>query len=380
MTELKIRVDVEETVYEAPTPWRLLGGKGKARHVVDLCARHGIKPASLLEVGAGDGSILKALSDFAFCEDMHAVEISRSGVEMILGQNIKHLRSCATFDGYRLPFPDKSIDLIVLSHVLEHVEFERALLREIARVSKFQVIEIPMDCNALHDPVYHFLGPSYGHINAHSPDALRFLLSTENLLVLDEMLGAYDYEVQEYDYFVNNSNPRTPESEARLRASYDESAAKFAALDRSAQIRVSSFFAVLCRSETHAEKVERALAAIKACIDRQQLQPSRLIFEHYIPKESAVTHAFEIATYALDRWPRGALDYLGRIPAGSEHAAEAERLRERANEAMAQAAASPAPQPVPSVDTVAPQAEGQGGLSRTLPFLRPLIRRIRRPG
>ena len=114
--------------------WRMLGAKYKAQHIIDVSQGRTFK--KVLEVGAGDGSILKFLVDADFAPEYQAVEISDSGVEHILARNIKNVKSVQVFDGYKLPFADDSFDLIILSHVLEHVEHERVLLREIKRVAR----------------------------------------------------------------------------------------------------------------------------------------------------------------------------------------------------------------------------------------------------
>src|SRR5580704_15704537 len=123
--------------------WRMLGAKYKAQHIIDVCKSHNFK--KVLEVGAGDGSILKFLADQNFAPEYHAVEISESGVAHILSRNINDLLSVQLFDGYKLPFEDNSFDLVILSHVLEHVEHERMLLREIKRVANHCIIEVPLD-------------------------------------------------------------------------------------------------------------------------------------------------------------------------------------------------------------------------------------------
>src|SRR5438445_12883923 len=41
--------------------WRALGARGKADHIVSLCARAGVVPARTLEVGCGDGALLSDL-------------------------------------------------------------------------------------------------------------------------------------------------------------------------------------------------------------------------------------------------------------------------------------------------------------------------------
>jgi len=126
--------------------WRMLGAKFKAQHIIDVSKGREFK--KVLEVGAGDGSILKFLADANFSPEYQAVEISESGVEHIKARNIPNLKSVQLFDGYKLPFEDNSFDLIILSHVLEHVEHERILLRELKRVARHYIIEVPLDYRA----------------------------------------------------------------------------------------------------------------------------------------------------------------------------------------------------------------------------------------
>lgn len=306
-SNISLPVHVEETTYEVPTPWRMVGAEGKADHVIDLCTRNGLSPGSLLEVGAGDGAILMWLGKKSFCKAMHAVEISQSGVRVILDQRISGLVSCQPFDGYNLPFKDDCFDLAILSHVLEHVEYERALLREVARISKYQIIEIPMDFGALQNDHFQMLGPSYGHINAHSPASFRFLLSTENLVILDGMLGQYTLALQEYDYFVNNSREKTPEAVATFRARFEQEKKAYEALPIEQQERRASFYAVLTRTETEQERTMRALNAAKSYIQSGQIQAARLIFGRYVPKTEEMEASLDIARFCLHshHWQAG---------------------------------------------------------------------------
>ena len=51
--------------------WRMLGAKYKAQHIIDVSKGRTFK--KVLEVGAGDGSILKFLADSNFAPEYHAV-------------------------------------------------------------------------------------------------------------------------------------------------------------------------------------------------------------------------------------------------------------------------------------------------------------------
>jgi SAM-dependent methyltransferase len=125
--------------------WRALGALGKARHVIELCRRARIDPASTLEVGCGDGALLCELGARGFGGRLHGVEISAAAVE--IARERTQIESVSLYDGSRLPAPDGAYDLGVLSHVLEHVEEPAALLAEAARVCAGVVLEVPLEDN-----------------------------------------------------------------------------------------------------------------------------------------------------------------------------------------------------------------------------------------
>lgn len=168
--------------------WRETGARQKARNIMEVT--RGMAFNKVLEVGAGDGSILKFLSEAGFAKEYYAVEISGSAIQRIRERHIPQLVQVLPFDGYAIPFPDHSFDLVILSHVLEHVEYERKLLRELQRLAPNQVIEVPKDYRfGVDKKVPHFL--SYGHINTYTPSSLRFLLRSEGFTVLQQKIGVY---------------------------------------------------------------------------------------------------------------------------------------------------------------------------------------------
>ena len=68
------------------------------------------------------------------------------------------------------------------------------LLREIQRVSKYQIMEVPIDFSFYVDKRFsHFL--SYGHINIYTPSLFRFLLKTESFDILKDKCYLYDNEI-----------------------------------------------------------------------------------------------------------------------------------------------------------------------------------------
>ncbi len=171
------------------TTWRDLGALGKARNLAELCAPLGLN--HFLDVGAGDGAVLAALNKFNFNLTCTALEISESGVDKILKRNLSTVKEVRLFDGYKIPFEDKTFELATCSHVIEHVEHPRLLLREIHRVSEYQYFEIPIDFSFFVDnKVKHYL--SYGHINIFTPSLFKFLLKSEGFEVVNEKFVFYD--------------------------------------------------------------------------------------------------------------------------------------------------------------------------------------------
>jgi SAM-dependent methyltransferase len=171
----------------------------------------------VLECGAGEGSILQQLDAAGFCPEMHAVEIAPSGLRAIQRRGLPTLAGALRFNGYNLPYRDKSFDLAILSHVLEHVEHPRLLLRELRRVSRYQVIEVPLDYSPRVDrAVDHYL--AYGHLNIFTPALLRFLLRSEGLMPLRDRYDPGRAELQKFQLYRMQGLRRTPLSELRRRA------------------------------------------------------------------------------------------------------------------------------------------------------------------
>ena len=197
--------------------WRMLGAKYKAQNIVDVC--RGIQPKKILEVGAGDGSILHYLNEWKFGNELYALEISESGISRIEERNLSRVCEVTSFDGYKIPYPDDSFDLIILAHVLEHVEHERILLRELKRVAKFIVIEVPKDYRyGVDKRMEHFL--NYGHINMYTPTLLRFLLQSEGLEIMADKLSLTEPETVKFNEFINKKHPKSSIKNIKIELEY----------------------------------------------------------------------------------------------------------------------------------------------------------------
>lgn len=163
--------------------WRRLGAIDKAANVVALCRN--IAASSVLEIGAGDGAVLSRLSELGFGKELHAAEISHSGVSVIQGRAIPRLVECRVFDGYHLPWGGGTFDLAILSHVIEHVEHPRQLLHEAGRVARHVFVEVPTEDISRRPKDY--TPDSVGHINFFSPRTIRWLVQSCGLQVVRQV-------------------------------------------------------------------------------------------------------------------------------------------------------------------------------------------------
>jgi SAM-dependent methyltransferase len=167
-----------DTQYDGQSNWRRICAVGKAADIATIC--NGNRFDTVLEVGAGEGAVLQRLDEIGFGRNLYGLEISASGVQIIQERRIGSLREARLFDGYTIPYSDKSFDLIYCTHVLEHVEHERLFLQELKRVARNVFIEVPLE------DVF-FVGRKikkareFGHINFYRRETLINLLRTVGL-------------------------------------------------------------------------------------------------------------------------------------------------------------------------------------------------------
>ncbi|OIO68659.1 MAG: class I SAM-dependent methyltransferase [Zetaproteobacteria bacterium CG12_big_fil_rev_8_21_14_0_65_55_1124] len=167
---------------EGDSAWRWLGAIDKAENIVSLC--NNLPHASVIDIGAGEGSVLKRLEELNFGQQLYALEISPTGIETIKNKGISRLTECSLYDGYNIPYEDVKFDLAVLSHVIEHVEYPRKLIDEARRIAKYVYVEVPLEDTARLPQ--DFIFDKVGHINFYSPKTIRRLVQTCHLKVLNQ--------------------------------------------------------------------------------------------------------------------------------------------------------------------------------------------------
>lgn len=183
-TEVNPNLQENYTHYyeDGASEWRRICAVDKVENLRRLCADLAIN--SVIEVGAGEGSVTQRMSEVGFAQEYVALEISQSGLDTLKTREIPELTECQLFDGYNIPYEDKRFDLAVLSHVVEHVEYPRKLLYEVRRVARYVFVEVPLE--ATFRQPEDFVLDAVGHINFYSPKTIRRLLQSSGLRVLKQ--------------------------------------------------------------------------------------------------------------------------------------------------------------------------------------------------
>ena len=151
---------------------RKIGAQQSVDHISSLLPDHSYR--SVIDIGAGDGSVLDELDKTNISNELHAVEISESGCACIHGKKIGKVQSINQFDGYHIPVNDGNYELGLAIHVLEHVEHERAFLHEISRVCDYLYIEVPLELT-LKVAGNIKVGLDFGHINYYNEHTFKNL-------------------------------------------------------------------------------------------------------------------------------------------------------------------------------------------------------------
>jgi SAM-dependent methyltransferase len=168
--------------------WRELGARTKAAHAAALCGRAGRHPASVVEIGCGEGALLAELARAWPDTRFDGFELSEPAIEIARSRGIPGAGRLEAFDGAHVPASDGAYDLAVLSHVLEHVPDPLPLLREAARVARRVLVEVPLEDNVSGRRRAHRAeSERIGHLHQFDRAAVRALVAGAGLPVAAEL-------------------------------------------------------------------------------------------------------------------------------------------------------------------------------------------------
>jgi len=142
-----------------------------------------LHPRTLLDVGCGEGMVLKSLE--GHLTETRCAAIDLDPVEA--ADAARNLPWCDVHVGsvYELPFDEDSFDLVVCSEVLEHVDDPVKALAELKRVtSNHALLSVPREplwrtFNMVRGAYLKDWGNTPGHLNHWSVGAFESFVGTE---------------------------------------------------------------------------------------------------------------------------------------------------------------------------------------------------------
>jgi SAM-dependent methyltransferase len=173
--------------------WRALGARVKAEHVVSLLREARLSPASVVEIGCGDGALLAAMYERGVAEVLDGFEVSAAAAEMAAARGVA--RRVEAYDGSHVPATDEEYGLAVLSHVVEHVPEPVPLLREAARVAQLVLVEVPLEDNLSGRRARHRAESArIGHVQFFDRASIHALLAAADLAPVASLSDPLPFE------------------------------------------------------------------------------------------------------------------------------------------------------------------------------------------
>jgi SAM-dependent methyltransferase len=138
--------EIYQTELELEAEWLRYGAVGKVDSVEALLNRHGVKPITFLELGCGTGAVITECQRRGLGREFTAVDYSRQAINYL--ESHSQGIHCVTADitGPAFMF-NYSFDVVILSHVLEHLEDPLKFLQSMVAKVRFRhlVAEVPLE-------------------------------------------------------------------------------------------------------------------------------------------------------------------------------------------------------------------------------------------
>jgi anti-anti-sigma factor len=175
-----------------------------------------LSKGSIIDVGCGDGKVAEAFADECEIQLIDTIDYNMTSLPFSL------------YDGFKIPFPDKSFDYAFLLTVLHHCDDPLAVLREVKRVTRKRIIinesvylnESQRRFNMFFDWFYNRVLHDDVNVpyNFNSPEGWEHIFREEGLQVFASIdIGLDQVTVPEYHWLyvldVPNGSRRTGEED-----------------------------------------------------------------------------------------------------------------------------------------------------------------------
>lgn len=137
---------------------------------------------TVLDVGCGEGFTLSKLKENKIGKKYEGIDASREAI--YIGKKQYPELNLKEGNIYKLDYKDNSLDLVICTEVLEHLENPEKALRELLRVSKkYLIISVP------NEPFFYLFnytqwGKDIGHINKWTSRGFTKLVKRQKVKIL----------------------------------------------------------------------------------------------------------------------------------------------------------------------------------------------------
>lgn len=144
------------------------------------------KTAKIIDIGSAKGGFLLFLKTKGY-QNLIAIDLLPESIDSVGANDIKAEVGSAE----KIPLENSSVDVVVLSHVLEHIVDLQAVMKELCRVvanGGLVYVEVPSieyGCSFKNAPMWDFL---YEHINYFSAHHLISLFESKNFICLESSM------------------------------------------------------------------------------------------------------------------------------------------------------------------------------------------------
>jgi SAM-dependent methyltransferase len=181
--------NIYKTELELEAEWLRYGAISKVDSIEMLLRQNGIKPLTLLELGCGTGAVITECQRRGLAVEFTAVDYSKPAVEYLEAhsEGIHCITADITDSSFTL---DRTFDVVILSHVLEHLEDPLKFLQLMIAKIRFGylVAEVPLEdllAARIKNLVRDRTRNAAGHVQFFTERTFRGLLSSARFELKD---------------------------------------------------------------------------------------------------------------------------------------------------------------------------------------------------
>jgi SAM-dependent methyltransferase len=192
LTGREFFAQIYETDLEQEAMWLRHCARAKVDSIEYLLARCGVEPQSLVELGAGTGAVIEECVHRALARRFCAVDFSATALAYLRKRvpDVEIIQADIASAGFHI---EDEYDVVVISHVLEHLEDPIAFLRSVRKAISFKlcIIEVPLE-NMLGSRLKALFRPRIpneaGHVQFFDSESFIGVVTDAGLTVLDRFV------------------------------------------------------------------------------------------------------------------------------------------------------------------------------------------------